>query len=247
MAYDPNTMPTTLDEWNQLIDYYYNKGQADYEAEKAAATQQAEQAYKNLPDENKPTLEDFIAQSAVMTITPPPTRESLETLYAMYLPKEQEDTGELTKIAPPLFYSVYKVGDQYWSVADAKFVPEPEDKDVIIILGGEPTIQNLRETLKLFAQSDSRIKLGPEIMDTEELFAALRAKRDVYLAEYDKQVAQLNRLIRDNPDYAAYQLQRATWDEYATALCRLPQREDAPWDGGGPLTPWPAMPEAASE
>lgn len=78
---------------------------------------------------------------------------------------------------------------------------------------------------------------------TEELFVQLRSFREVKLREYDTKISQLNRLIREHPDYAAYQLERAAWDEYATALCNLTLQEGAPWDGGGPLTPWPAKPE----
>lgn len=78
---------------------------------------------------------------------------------------------------------------------------------------------------------------------TDELFAQLRSYREVRLREYDTKISQLDRLIREHPDYAAYQLERAAWDEYATALCNLTLQEGAPWDGGGPLTPWPAKPE----
>lgn len=134
--------------------------------------------------------------------------------------------------------AIWKVGDQYWNVAEAKYVPEPVDKSRVIELGGPATEANLRASIRLYGE-----KLGPEIMDTEELFVALRAKRNERLDEYDRKISQLDRLIRENPDYGAYPIQRAAWDEYATALCNLPAQEGAPWDGGGPLTPWPAQPE----
>ena len=72
-----------------------------------------------------------------------------------------------------------------------------------------------------------------------ERFEMLRAARDAKLKEYDAACAQLAREARLGLDVAE---RRAAWDEYAQALCALPQQEGAPWDGGGELTPWPAEP-----
>ena len=78
---------------------------------------------------------------------------------------------------------------------------------------------------------------------TEQLFDQLRSYREVRLREYDQKIAQLDRLIRLNPDYAAYTIERAEWDAYAVELCNLPAQDGAPWDGGGSETPWPKKPE----
>lgn len=174
--YNPDTMPTNIEQWNELIDFYTEKSATEHAAAVAAATAQAEAAYANLPDdENRPTLEELIEQ-AVSMVPPAQTREEWEQYFmsAGYYPQP---------------------------------APEPEP---------EPT--------------------------TEELFAQLRSIREVKLREYDQKISQLDRLIRLNPDYAAYNIERAEWDAYATALCNLPAQEGAPWDGGGVETPWPVKP-----
>ena len=87
----------------------------------------------------------------------------------------------------------------------------------------------------------------PEPPTAEELFAALRAAREPRLAEYDREMAQLQRQLRLATDAGAtsVELDIAAWDSYAQALCDLPQQPGAPWDGGGDETPWPVKPERA--
>lgn len=185
--------------------------------------------------------EQFIAQ-AVSMVQQPEKMEQIEATYGFYKAAilQQQEFALLPEPEPyvPPQDRIYKVGDRYWSVPLEAWVSAPTDTANVVVLGGEPTEQNLRETLKA-----NGLPLGPEIMDTEELFVRLRSRRNERLDEYDKKIMQLNRLIRENPDYATYTIQRAAWDAYATALCELPQQSDAPWDGGGPLTPWPAKPE----
>lgn len=76
----------------------------------------------------------------------------------------------------------------------------------------------------------------------EERFRMLRAVRDTKLAEYDKHISQLDRMIRMYPNNMDYYNLRNLWDDYAIALCNLPEQEGAPWDGGGNNTPWPVVP-----
>lgn len=69
-----------------------------------------------------------------------------------------------------------------------------------------------------------------------ERFASLRAERDRRLALTDYALM---------PDYPATDAQREAVAIYRQALRDLPQQGGAPWDGGGEMTPWPAMPVAA--
>lgn len=73
----------------------------------------------------------------------------------------------------------------------------------------------------------------------EELWAQLRAMRDLRLLEYDKAISQLNRARRNGEDVTEGV---ALWDAYAKALCDLPEQRGAPWDGGSWGTPWPKRP-----
>lgn len=66
-----------------------------------------------------------------------------------------------------------------------------------------------------------------------ELFAALRAERDRRLAATDYLLAA---------DYPLYGDEREAVIACRQALRDLPAREGAPWDGGGPETPWPVKP-----
>lgn len=100
------------------------------------------------------------------------------------------------------------------------------------------TREDLMQMYSIFIQPEPE----PEpVLTTEELFAQLRSIREVKLAEYDVQVAQLLRDARLGKDVSA---KLAAWDNYATELVKLtdPDREGSPWDGGGPETPWPVMP-----
>lgn len=87
-------------------------------------------------------------------------------------------------------------------------------------------------------------------------FERLRAKRDAKLTEYDTKITQIERQIRlllHNDAYSEevlhdLQVKQKEWDDYAQALCNIPQQPGAPWDGGdndkGPgIVPWPKKPE----
>ena len=66
-----------------------------------------------------------------------------------------------------------------------------------------------------------------------ERFEMLRRARDAKLAATDYLVA---------PDYPLTDAERAAVTAYRQALRDLPAQEGAPWDGGGPATPWPEAP-----
>lgn len=180
--------------------------------------------------------------------------EYYESLYGFLKPSSVQFSEQLEESSigfnPDPYDAIWTDGAQYWDVANACLINPngrtPIDQSRVVKLGNNGVSsfeQNIRENIKFYSQNDPRIQLGPEIMDTEELLTRLRAERSKRLAEYDQKIAQLDRLIRENPDYATYSIQRAAWDAYATALCNLPSQEGSPWDGGGPETPWPAKPE----
>lgn len=232
----------TDQEWEAFIQERHYEGMANYEQKAALARQQATSEY-NAAENPVGALQDLIDLRVAM-LDAPPTLDELRHMYDFMKPQELP-VSFMPAITPvvPFYDAIFKLGDRYWNVAEAKWVSAPADDSNVIVLGGEPTEQNLRETLKLYSKRDPRIHLGPEIMDTEELFTRLRARRDERLSEYDVKIAQLDRQIRLNPEYAAYSLSRAAWDEYAVALCDLPAQSGAPWDGGGVQTPWPNKPE----
>ena len=68
----------------------------------------------------------------------------------------------------------------------------------------------------------------------ELLFRTLREARNKRLAETDFMIM---------PDYPMSVADRALVQEYRATLRDMPNHKDAPWDGGGPDTPWPAKPE----
>lgn len=63
-----------------------------------------------------------------------------------------------------------------------------------------------------------------------ERFQMLRASRDERLARTDYLMAS---------DYPITESQRQNVAAYRQALRDLPGLPGSPWDGGGPLTPWP--------
>lgn len=67
----------------------------------------------------------------------------------------------------------------------------------------------------------------------EMLFASLRAERD-------RRIAATDYLLM--PDYPITDASRTTVQSYRQALRDLPAQLGAPWDGGGPSTPWPNIP-----
>ena len=67
-----------------------------------------------------------------------------------------------------------------------------------------------------------------------ERFQMLRQERDARIAATDFLMAS---------DYPIDDERRALVSAYRQALRDLPAQSGAPWDGGGPLTPWPQKPE----
>lgn len=71
----------------------------------------------------------------------------------------------------------------------------------------------------------------------DERFQMLRMARDGKIAATDYLMTV---------DYPLDDEKRALVGIYRQALRDLPAQDGAPWDGGGELTPWPVMPNAAS-
>ena len=71
----------------------------------------------------------------------------------------------------------------------------------------------------------------------DDLFRQLRAERDRRLSATDYLLMQ---------DYPLQEDQRTAVQTYRQALRDLPAQDGAPWDGGGPMTPWPTMPDLRS-
>lgn len=295
MSYDINDSPQNLEEYQILIDYYYNQDQERYSAEVAKAKADAEKQWEagyekkreeliaqmeanlaamtvdapdgpqplpeakwyakwnegmkeinaHLAEEHKQTIEQ-----AASFVQPAKTMAEVESTYSFFkgdILAKMEAEANPEPVQVDLYDALIPVGDSYWNVAEACYVNSnartPIDQSRVLEIAPDATEENLRSWIKFYSQQDPRIKMGPEIMDTEELFTRLREERSKLLTEYDQKIAQLDRLIREHPDYATYSIQRAEWDAYATALCNLPSQEGAPWDGGGPETPWPTKPE----
>lgn len=73
---------------------------------------------------------------------------------------------------------------------------------------------------------------APKEASVTDRFAALRTERDTRLTATDYYVM---------PDYPAED--KSAVLAYRQALRDLPAQPGAPWDGGGPNTPWPNKPE----
>lgn len=67
----------------------------------------------------------------------------------------------------------------------------------------------------------------------EQLYANLRAARDLRLAATDKYMLA---------DYPISADSLAVVKTYRMALRNLTEQTGAPWDGGGAATPWPSFP-----
>lgn len=83
----------------------------------------------------------------------------------------------------------------------------------------------------------------------DELFTRLRVERNLRLLNCDSQIAMLNRRLRragSMEEQRELSAQIDAWDDYAQALCALPDQDGAPWDGGGKETPWPTPPGAGA-
>ena len=82
-------MPTSLTEWNELVDYMTAKAKAEYDAAVAQAKAQAEASHASLTGD-KPSLADYISQ-AVASIARPQTRQDFEAMYACYYPQPEPE------------------------------------------------------------------------------------------------------------------------------------------------------------
>lgn len=68
---------------------------------------------------------------------------------------------------------------------------------------------------------------------TDILFEKLRSIRDTRLTATDKYLVSDYPITSDN---------LLAIKKYREMLRVLPEQQGAPWDGGGPKTPWPVMP-----
>lgn len=261
----PKIAPRTQEEYEYLINATVANSQEEYEnavetaKENALAQWEASVAAQPMTLEEGETAEDRAAkleqeknaaiQMAVASVPQPLTVEQAEATYGFYRamfeqPAPADAMPDMVVASPDVYSAIYKVGDDYWNVAEAKWVSAPANASDVIELGGEPTVENLRESLLFYAKTDPRIQLGPEIMTEAEKFTRLRDERNARLEEYDRKIAQLDRLVRLYPADAATVSLLMNWDQYAQQLCALPEEEGAPWDGGGENTPWPEKPAA---
>ncbi len=139
----------------------------------------------------------------------------------MYNPaKNRPRTPEELAICVDYFFGI----EQQNAQADPKYQPKSREE--------------LTRMYSIFLKQEMPEAPAPT---TEQLYAQLRSLREVKMAEYDVQVAQLQRDARLGKDVAE---KLAAWDAYANALVALTDvgREGAPWDGGGMNTPWPERP-----
>lgn len=83
--------------------------------------------------------------------------------------------------------------------------------------------------------ADGKVVFTPPAPPASELlFASLRAERD-------RRVAASDYLMM--PDYPLTDDSRVAVQTYRQELRDLPAMQGAPWDGGGPETPWPHKPD----
>lgn len=117
-TYNPDTMPSNLQEWNELVDYYTEKSATEHAAAVAAATAQAEAAYANLPDsENKPTLVEFIEQ-VVSGVPAAQPRSDFERQFACYYPQPAPEP-ELEPTTEQLFAQLRSIREVKFREYDA--------------------------------------------------------------------------------------------------------------------------------
>lgn len=100
------------------------------------------------------------------------------------------------------------------------------------------------------AEKEGQLEAERQRNNPEFLFIRLRMERTRHMQEYDNAISQLSRMERlaktDEEKQKVNDLQKQ-WDDYAQALCDLPDKEGAPWDGGESegqpnSVPWPQMP-----
>lgn len=255
--YDFNTAPKNLEEYEQLIAHKVAEAQEKHTSQVTEITAQATAQWnKELPAKKAELLksmtkteaniqlakdkEQFI-KIALSAISPAETEEQIRQTYSFFLagfetPNDIPDN--------PITNPIIKLDNRYYDVMEGQFVNVSSvDSSNIIILGCEPTLENLKEYIEYEHNNNSFIPLLSEEIITEEKFKMLRKARIPLLEEYDAKVMQLNRLIRENPSDDSYVTMRTAWDNYATALANITELPNAPFDGGGPETPWPAKPE----
>lgn len=86
---------------------------------------------------------------------------------------------------------------------------------------------------------------GIDALNEQSAFDNMNMVRAEKLAEYDRNVNQLQRKFRQAKtpeDKAKLEKQITLWDKYADMLCELPEKDGAPWDGDINKIPWPKMP-----
>lgn len=284
----PQFAPTTLEQYEELIEIALEIEQERYDTEVAEAIKNAEKQWDaevtkkreriiaqleanlaietvNTPDGtvslpeaeykrkrqegikaiNEQLNKEYeeVIQQAKNMVQQPKSRKEIETTYDMYKTDIERSLQQqaMPKLASeiPAYNAIWTDGEQYWDVAGRCYLnPNARasiDQSRVVILGTNGVSsfeENIRQNIKLYGTSDSRIQLGPEIMTTEELFTALRTERD-------KRIAATDYLL--TPDYPVSEAKLAAVTVYRAALRDLPAQPGAPWDGGGKKTPWPVM------
>lgn len=92
----------------------------------------------------------------------------------------------------------------------------------------------ITEYIKSHTKNIHEEQLLPEEENATKMFNMLRQARDEKLKVTDYLAM---------PDYPITEAMKKAVFMYRQNLRDLPSLEGAPWDGGGPETPWPEMPE----
>ena len=220
MTYNPEEeMPTTVEQFNILVDHMAAKSKAEYDeavvkARKSAIAQWDVQELKM----RETVLKQAVANIAAMTEDGPDG--------PVPLPKEKA-AQLLSQAETELDADLARQRKEY--IEQAVSMVEPA-KD-------KAYWEQLYKAAGYFPQEQETFEMP--VPTTEELFAQLRSIREVKFREYDEAVSQLEREARTGENVAA---RLSAWDAYAIALCELPEQPGAPWDGGGVKTPWPVKP-----
>ncbi|MBB5143953.1 phage tail assembly chaperone [Desulfovibrio intestinalis] len=106
--------------------------------------------------------------------------------------------------------------------------------DVAIEAAGMRGYENIISPANTVVNADGSLTFTPPAPPSEtELYESLRLEAERLLAATDQYG------MDDYPDNE----RRAAYRAYRAELRALNRQEGAPWDGGGPATPWPTKPE----
>ena len=196
------------------------------EEQKAALFDEASRSIADLMAREK---REFISNAA-SAIAQPQTRQEIERTYDCYYPHQEEPELSTQSATSDAGTAIYQLADgRLYDVASGEILKASGADPGRVIVLPIGTEADLRETLQCYG-----LPVPAFLCGAEELFDRLRAERDARIAATDYLLT---------PDYPITQEKREAVSAYRTALRDLPAREGAPWDGGGPATPWPVMAE----